>query len=82
MKNLDIKKLLIEFKDNLKNNHDLKKKNWFNIGGKAKLFFKAENLNELKKFIKKINNKKKIFVLGVGSNTLFTDETFDGVVIK
>ena len=82
MKQLDIKKLLFEFKNNLKINHNIKKKNWFNIGGKAKLFFKAENLNELKKFIKKINNKEKIFVLGVGSNTLFTDETFDGVVIK
>jgi len=82
MKNLDIKKLLIEFKDNLKINHDLKKKNWFNIGGKAKLFFKAENLNELKNFVKKINDKEKIFVLGAGSNTLFTDGIFDGVVIK
>jgi len=82
MKNLDIKKLLFEFKDNLKINHDIKKKNWFNIGGKAKLFFKAENLNELKNFIKKINNKEKIFVLGAGSNTLFTDGIFDGVVIK
>ena len=82
MKQLDIKKLLFEFKNNLKINHNIKKKNWFNIGGKAKLFFKAENLNALKKFIKKINNKEKIFVLGVGSNTLFTDETFDGVVIK
>jgi len=82
MKQLDIKKLLFEFKNNLKVNHNIKKKNWFNIGGKAKLFFKAENLNELKKFIKKINNKEKIFVLGVGSNTLFTDDTFDGVVIK
>ena len=59
-----------------------KKKNWFNIGGKTKLFFKAENLIELKNFIKKINNEKKIFVLGAGSNTLFTDETYDGVVIK
>ena len=82
MKQLDIKKLLLEFKHNLKINHNIKKKNWFNIGGKAKLFFKAENLNELKKFIKKINNKEKIFVLGVGSNTLFKDETFVGVVIK
>jgi len=82
MKNLDIKKLLTEFKDNLKINHDIKKKNWFNIGGKAKLFFKAENLNELKNFIKKINDKEKIFVLGAGSNTLFTDGIFDGVVIK
>ena len=59
MKNLDIKKLSLEFKDNLKVNYDIKKKNWFNIGGKAKLFFKAENLHELKNFIKKINNKKK-----------------------
>jgi len=82
MKNLDIKKLLIEFKNNLKINHDLKKKNWFNIGGKAKLFFKAENLNELKNFIKKINDKEKIFVLGAGSNTLFTDGIYDGIVIK
>ena len=82
MKNLDIKKLSLEFKNNLKINYDLKKKNWFNIGGKAKLFFIAENLIELKNFIKKINNEKKIFVLGAGSNTLFTDETYDGVVIK
>jgi len=82
MKNLDIKKLLFEFKDNLKIHHDIKKKNWFNIGGKAKLFFKAENLDELKNFIKKIKDKEKIFVLGAGSNTLFTDEIFDGVVIK
>ena len=82
MKNLEIKKLSLEFKDNLKINYDIKKKNWFNIGGKTKLFFKAENLIELKNFIKKINNVKKIFVLGAGSNTLFTDETYDGVVIK
>jgi UDP-N-acetylmuramate dehydrogenase len=82
MKNLDIKKLSFEFKDNLKINHDIKKKNWFNIGGKAKLYFKAENLKELKNFIKKITDKEKIFVLGAGSNTLFTDGIFDGVVIK
>ena len=82
MKNLDTKKLLIEFKNNLKIDYDIKKKNWFNIGGKTKLYFKAENLNELKNFIKKINNEKKIFILGAGSNTLFTDETYDGVVIK
>ena len=82
MKNLDIKKLSFEFRDNLKINHDIKKKNWFNIGGKVRLFFKAENLNELKNFIKKIDDKEKVFVLGAGSNTLFTDGIFDGVVIK
>ena len=82
MKNLEIKKLSLEFKDNLKVNYDLKKKYWLNIGGKTKLFFKAKNLNELKIFLKEISNEEKIFVLGAGSNTLFTDQTYDGVVIK
>ena len=71
-----------EFKDNLKLNYDLKKKNWFNIGGKAKIYYKADNLKELIKFLKKIENKEKIFILGGGSNTLITDNLFDGVVIK
>ena len=74
--------LLAEFKDNLKTNYDLKKKNWFNIGGKAKIYYKANNLKELIKFLKKIENKEKIFILGGGSNTLITDNLFDGVVIK
>ena len=82
MKTLEIKNLANEFKENLKINHDIKKKNWLNIGGKTKLFFKAENLKELSSFIKKINKKEKIFVLGAGSNTLFTDQIYDGVVIK
>ena len=74
--------LLAEFKDNLKTNYDLKKKNWFNIGGKAKIYYKANNLKELIKFLKRIENKEKIFILGGGSNTLITDNLFDGVVIK
>ena len=60
----------------------LKKKNWFNIGGKSKVFYKAENLKELVSFLKKLNNKEKIFILGAGSNTLIKDELFNGVVIK
>ncbi|RPG96005.1 MAG: UDP-N-acetylmuramate dehydrogenase [Candidatus Pelagibacter sp. TMED239] len=71
-----------EFKDKIKLNYDLKKKNWFNIGGKAKIYYKADNLKELIKFLKKIENKEKIFILGGGSNTLITDNIYDGVVIK
>ena len=63
-------------------NYDLKKSNWFNIGGKTKVFYKAENLKELVNFLKKINNNEKIFILGAGSNTLITDNLFDGIVIK
>ena len=82
MKSLEIKHLADEFKENLIIDHDIKKKNWFNIGGKTKLFFKADTLNDLISFIKRINKEEKIFVLGAGSNTLFTDGGYDGVVIK
>jgi len=77
-----LKELSSEFSENLKLNYDLKKKNWFNIGGKTKIYFKAKNLKELISFLKKINNKEKIFILGGGSNTLITDNDYDGVVIK
>ena len=77
-----LKNLLNEFKENIRFEHDLKKKNWFNIGGKTKVFFKAENLKDLVNFLKKLENKEKIFILGAGSNTLVSDDLFDGVVIK
>ena len=79
---VDQKELIDEFSDNLKLDYDLKKKNWFNIGGKTKGFYKADNLKELIKFLKKIKNDEKIFILGAGSNTLICDNKFDGVVIK
>ena len=82
MKINELKELLDEFGDNVRFEHDLKKKNWFNIGGKSKIFYKANNLKELASFLKKLNNKEKIFILGAGSNTLINDELFDGAVIK
>ena len=78
----DLKNLLNEFDKNVKFEHDLKEKNWFNIGGKSKVFYKADNLKDLINFLKKLNNKEKLFILGAGSNTLITDGLFDGVVIK
>jgi len=62
--------------------YEIKKKNWFNIGGKAKIFFKPEKLQELIEFLKLYNNRGKIFVLGAGSNILFKDNIYNGVVIK
>jgi len=82
MKINQLQKILDEFSDNVKFDYDLKKKNWFNIGGKSKVFYKAENLKELVSFLKKLDNKEKIFILGAGSNTLINDNLFDGVVIK
>ena len=77
-----LKKILDEFGENVKFEHDLKKKNWFNIGGRSKVFYKATNLKDLVNFLKRLENKEKIFILGAGSNTLITDNLFDGVVIK
>jgi len=79
---INLDDLLLEFSENVKFDYNLKKKNWFNIGGNTKIYFKAENLKELIKFLKIIGNKEKLFILGGGSNTLITDKTYDGVVIK
>ena len=62
--------------------YDLKKTNWFNIGGQTKAYFKPETLSELILFIKKFGKKEKIFLLGAGSNILINDNIFDGVVVK
>ena len=77
-----LKELSEEFSKNLKLDYDLKKKNWFNIGGKSKVFFKADNLKDLVKFLQLLDNQERIFIIGAGSNTLISDDTFDGVIIK
>ena len=77
-----LKELIKKFDNNLVYNADLKKKNWFNIGGKAKVFFKANELRELVDFLKILNNREKVHIIGAGSNTLITDEIFNGIIIK
>ena len=63
-------------------NYDLKKSNWFNIGGKTKVYFKPESLNELVSFLREFGKTEKFFILGAGSNILINDGVFNGVVIK
>ena len=82
MKLNDIEK--IEFEDNSRINfdHDLSKLNWFNIGGKSKIYLLANSLRDLSHFLKIYQSRGKIFILGAGSNTLFSDDIYQGVVIK
>ena len=82
MEKENLKKSFREFGENVKFEYDLKKKNWFNIGGKSKIFYKADNLKELVYFLKKLGDKEKIFILGAGSNTLISDGLIDRTVIK
>ena len=77
-----LKELLKKFDSKIIYNEELKKKNWFNIGGKAKVFFKVNDLKDLVDFLKTLKNKEKIFIIGAGSNVLITDEVYDGIVIK
>ena len=49
---------------------------------KQKIFFYANSLKDLSLFLKIYNKRSKIFILGAGSNILFDDKIFEGVVIK
>ncbi len=82
MKINDLRVLLKKFDESVFFNENLKKKNWFNIGGKTKVFFKPKELKDLIDFLKILDNREKIHIIGAGSNTLITDELFDGVIIK
>jgi len=78
----ELKKFSNEVNSKIYLDYDLKKSNWFNIGGKTKIYFKPDNLPDLIFFLKKFGKKERIHILGAGSNTLITDKTFDGAVIK
>lgn len=57
---------------------------WYQIGGVAKTVLDVaskEDLYEALSYIKD-NNISKVFVLGLGSNLLFSDEGYDGVIIR
>ena len=64
-------------------NVSLAKHTTYRVGGNAKIFVYPKNkekLINLLNFLK--NNKIKYKILGNGSNTLFSDKEYDGVIIK
>jgi UDP-N-acetylmuramate dehydrogenase len=72
-----------KFGDTLNTNVNLSNYSWFNLGGKAEYFFKANNKNQLLEFLEEIKKRKlKSTILGAGSNTLFRDKGVGGAVIK
>ena len=54
-----LKELFEKFDSKISYNEDLKKKSWFNIGGKAKVFFKANELKDLVNFLKTLDKATK-----------------------
>lgn len=61
----------------------LKDYSTFRIGGPADYFFEAHNLQELKEAIIFARQQKiPFYVIGAGSNILFADEGYRGLIIK
>ena len=78
----DIEKFSTNIEGDIFFDYEIKKLNWFNIGGKTRIFFKPNSLKELVEFLKLYSGRGKIFILGLGSNVLFKDNTYEGVIIK
>ena len=72
----------ITFKGKVIFNFELAAYTWLKTGGKADIFFTPRDTNDLKVFLENLNKKIPYFILGAGSNTLFRDLGFNGVVIK
>jgi len=68
---------------NVEKNIKLSDHSTFKIGGPAKEFAVVENENELVETLNYAKeNNLKFFILGGGSNVLFDDKGFDGIIIK
>src|SRR3972149_8847744 len=64
-------------------NEPLSKHTYFKIGGPARIFFEAKNVEDLRLALKTANELKIPFaVLGGGANILVSDSGFDGLVVK
>ena len=81
---LNLKDNFIEkFGANLNENINLSNYSWFNLGGNAEFFYKANNKKQLIEFLREAKKKNlKITILGAGSNILFRDNGVKGAVIK
>ncbi len=57
---------------------------WYQIGGVAKLVIDVASKDDVLQALEYIKNNdiQKVFVLGLGSNLLFSDEGYDGAIIR
>lgn len=74
--------LLPKVRGSYRENANLAKTNWFNVGGSAEVLFRPADVNDLAFFLKERPKDIPITILGVGSNLLVRDGGIKGVVIK
>lgn len=68
----------------IQQNYPLSQYLWYKIGGRAKYFLEVASLDDVPlalDFLDK-HTPERIFVCGLGSNLIFTDEDFDGAVVR
>ena len=82
MNSKDFENKLKNFDGKIHFNYSLKKLNWFNIGGSTRIYFRPNTLQDLIEFLNICKEEENFFVIGAGSNVLFKDDIFDGIVIK
>ena len=79
----NVEEFLSSIKCNYKINEPLSKHTTLCIGGCADCFVEIETEQQLVSLLQFVNeNKIKFFVIGGGSNILFSDDGFKGIVIK
>lgn len=67
----------------IEENISLKKYTTYKVGGKARCVVYPKNVDKLVKLIKLLNqNNIKYKIIGNGSNLLFSDKDYDGILIK
>ncbi len=75
--------LMKKFGDDFNKNVKLSNYSWFNLGGNADYFYKAQSKDQLIEFLKESKKKNlKIHIIGAGSNILFRDKGVRGAIIK
>ena len=80
--NDDILADLPKVRGSYRQNADLSKINWFNVGGKADIMFRPHDVEDLSYFLQNKPKGLDITIIGVGSNLLVRDGGIGGIVIR
>ncbi len=75
-------KRLPQVRGEYRENANLAKFCWFQVGGAAAVLYKPKDVEDLQFFMRNLSSDIPYFVFGVGSNLLIHDDGFEGVAIR
>jgi UDP-N-acetylmuramate dehydrogenase len=69
--------------NDLEENKSIKERTTIKVGGKARYYYKAKNVNDLVEVVKFARNQNlEHIIIGGGSNLIFSDKGYQGLVIE